>query len=133
MWKTIFTIDTWHKDYHKTVDQIRTKWSTVFLCSHLYDIIKEIKKQDRRGRMEHNLLSLDFWQDTVTYEGHSGNHRPRCTEYPGCGYRKAGCPVCANQPVYENTDRQCARSCLTARSERSGNTDFESTPSCAAL
>ena len=21
--------------------------------------------------MEHNLLSLDFWQDTVTYEGHS--------------------------------------------------------------
>lgn len=71
MWKTIFTIDTWHKDYHKTVNQIRTKWSTVFLCSHLYGMIKEIKKQDRRGRMEHNLLSLDFWQDTVTYEGHS--------------------------------------------------------------
>ena len=39
MWKTIFTIDTWHKDYHKTVDQIRTKWSTVFLCSHLHGII----------------------------------------------------------------------------------------------
>ena len=21
--------------------------------------------------MDHNILSLDFWQDTVTYEGHS--------------------------------------------------------------
>lgn len=31
--------------------------------------MKEMKKQDRRGRMEHNILSLDFWQDTVTYEG----------------------------------------------------------------
>ena len=27
------------------------------------------RKQDRRAMMDHNLLTLDFWQDSVTYEG----------------------------------------------------------------
>lgn len=88
--------------------------------------------------MDHNILSLDFWQDTVTYEEHSiptGTIGCAALNVPDaiCDYRKAGCSVCAHRPLYENTDRQCARSCLTARSERSGNTDFESAPSCAAV
>jgi len=31
--------------------------------------MKEIKKQDKRASMNQELMTLDFWQDTVIYEG----------------------------------------------------------------
>ena len=33
--------------------------------------------------INHAVLSLDFWQDTVTYEGAHGNHWLRGAEHPG--------------------------------------------------
>ena len=39
------------------------------ISSHLHDIIKEMKKQDRMTSMNQELMTLDFWQDTVIYEG----------------------------------------------------------------
>jgi len=31
--------------------------------------MKEMKKQDRRASMNQELMTLDFWQDTIIYEG----------------------------------------------------------------
>ena len=30
--------------------------------------MKEMKKQDRRASMNQELMTLDFWQDTIIYE-----------------------------------------------------------------
>ncbi|MFQ7209980.1 MAG: DUF6076 domain-containing protein [Coprococcus sp.] len=35
----------------------------------MHGIIKKFKKQDRRASMNQELMTLDFWQDTVIYEG----------------------------------------------------------------
>ena len=35
----------------------------------MHGIIKKFKKQDRRASINQELMTLDFWQDTVIYEG----------------------------------------------------------------